>query len=312
MPHSIAVLIVHGMGSQTPGFSSKMRENLDENFSKALKHMEQGHRPGKNKALVYQEGFWADLTQKGEDLLKKRMFNDPDTDVDWIKVRRFFVDYFGDAIAYFKGSDDDPYSQYAKIHKRIHSAIQELCEKFNGTNNTGQKFYLTVVSHSLGTVVLSDYFYDRRETLEHEQGLIFSNFFTMGSPIALYANRFYDHRKKDTPFHKFQPQGVRDKRGVWVNMFDEDDIVGYPLRPINDHCKKVVTADLNVSVGSFLTGWNPASHTGYWEDETVGKIIAEKLAIDWLRVNGWDSPQQTRSRTKAYKKRYGMPYRIPL
>ena len=29
MPHSFAVLIVHRIGSQTQGFSSKMRENLE-------------------------------------------------------------------------------------------------------------------------------------------------------------------------------------------------------------------------------------------------------------------------------------------
>lgn len=50
-----------------------------------------------------------------------------------------------------------------------------------------------------------------------------------------------------------------------------------------------------------LMGWNPASHTGYWEDAKVGKIIAEKLAIDWLRVNKWDKKEKTITRTKKYK-----------
>ena len=91
-------------------------------------------------------------------------------------------------------------------------------------------------------------------------------------------------------------------------MFDEDDIVGYPIRPVNSYCKKAVTADLNVSVGSFLAGGTPLSHTGYWEDEEVGKIIAEKLNIDWLRVNRWDKKEKTLARTKKYKKRYNMPH----
>jgi hypothetical protein len=69
----------------------------------------------------------------------------------------------------------------------------------------------------------------------------------------------------------------------------------------------VVTADLNVSVGSFFSGGTPASHTGYWEDKAVGKIIAEKLAIDWLRVNKWDTKDQTLKRITSYKKRYKMP-----
>ena len=69
-----------------------------------------------------------------------------------------------------------------------------------------------------------------------------------------------------------------------------------------------MTADLNVSVGSFLAGGTPLSHTGYWEDEEVAKIIAEKLNIDWLRVNRWDKKEKTLARTKKYKKRYNMPH----
>ena len=91
-------------------------------------------------------------------------------------------------------------------------------------------------------------------------------------------------------------------------MFDEDDIVGYPIRPLNSYCKKAVTADLNVSVGSFLAGGTPLRRNGYWEDEEVGKIIAEKLNIDWLRVNRWDKKEKTLARTKKYKKRYNMPH----
>jgi hypothetical protein len=280
-----------------------MQENLRSNFKKALQHMGQGDREGQDDALIFREGLWADITQDGEDTLKDRMFNDPDTDVDWIKARKFFVDYLGDAISYFKGKAPDVYSQYNAIQTRIDGLIQNL----SGDTNPNQNTLLTVVSHSLGTVVLSDYLYDKRDTLEPKYQLIFSNFFTMGSPIALYANRFYNHQSERNPFANFKPQKVQDENGVWINLFDEDDIVGYPIRPVNSYCKKAVTADLNVSVGSFISGGTPLSHTGYWEDDEVGKIIAEKLAIDWLRVNKWDKKEKTLARIKKYKERYDMP-----
>lgn len=301
MDTRLAVFIVHGIGNQKKGFSHDMQENLRSNFKMALQHMGQGDREGQDDALIFREGLWADITQDGEDILKNRMFNDPDTDVDWRKARNFFVDYLGDAISYFKGKTADMYSQYIAIHSRIDGLVHNLSSETNPNQNT----LLTVVSHSLGTVVLSDYLYDKRDTLESKYQLIFSNFFTMGSPIALYANRFYNHQTKN--FSDFKPQKVKDSNGVWVNMFDEDDIVGYPIRPVNSYCKKTVTADLNVSVGSFLAGGTPASHTGYWEDEQVGKIIAEKLAIDWLRVNKWDNKEKTLARIKKYKDRYNMP-----
>ena len=280
-----------------------MQENLRSNFKKALQHMGQGDREGQDDALIFREGLWADITQDGEDTLKDRMFNDPDTDVDWFKARKFFVDYLGDAISYFKGKASDVYSQYNAIQTRIDGLIQNL----SGDTNPNQNTLLTVVSHSLGTVVLSNYLYDKRDTLEPKYQLIFSNFFTMGSPIALYANRFYNHQSERNPFANFKPQKVQDENGVWINLFDEDDIVGYPIRPVNSYCKKVVTADLNVSVGSFISGGTPLSHTGYWEDDEVGKIIAEKLAIDWLRVNKWDKKEKTLARIKKYKERYDMP-----
>ena len=278
-----------------------MQENLRSNFKKALQHMVKGDQEGQDDALIFREGLWADITQDGEDILKSRMFNDPDTDVDWRKARDFFVDYLGDAISYFKGKTTDIYSQYNEIHNRIDGLVQNLSNETNPNQNT----LLTVVSHSLGTVVLSDYLYDKRDSLKTEYQLIFSNFFTLGSPIALYANRFYNHQSKN--FSNFKPHKVKDANGVWINMFDEDDIVGYPIRPVNSYCKKAVTADLNVSVGSFLAGGTPASHTGYWEDKQVGKIIAEKLAIDWLRVNKWDNKEKTLARMKKYKDRYNMP-----
>ena len=280
-----------------------MQENLRSNFKKALQYMGQGDREGQDDALIFWEGLWADITQDGEDTLKDRMFNDPDTDVDWIKARKFFVDYLGDAISYFKGKASDVYSQYNAIQTRIDGLIQNL----SGDTNPNQNTLLTVVSHSLGTVVLSNYLYDKRDTLEPKYQLIFSNFFTMGSPIALYANRFYNHQSERNPFANFKPQKVQDENGVWINLFDEDDIVGYPIRPVNSYCKKAVTADLNVSVGSFISGGTPLSHTGYWEDDEVEKIIAEKLSIDWLRVNKWDKKEKTLARIKKYKERYDMP-----
>ena len=51
-----------------------------------------------------------------------------------------------------------------------------------------------------------------------------------------------------------------------------------------------------------------SDHSLLWEDEEVGIIIAEKLNIDWLRVNRWDKKEKTLARTKKYKKRYNMPH----
>ncbi|CCQ89999.1 conserved hypothetical protein [Nitrospina gracilis 3/211] len=302
MDKKIAVFIVHGIGSQKKGFSEAIEKNLRSNFRNALRHMGEDHRTGIEDALLFKEGLWADIVQEGEDELQKRLFRDPDTDVDWLCCRRFSIDNFGDAISYCKGPNEGPYSQYRKIHERIGQLIKEISDQTHPSENT----LLTVVSHSLGTVILSDYFYDTRNTLKPDRQLVFTNFFTLGSPISIYANRFYNCESDSDPFAGFLPQKVEDEQGVWVNIFDEDDIVGYPIRPINAHCREAVTADINIDVGSFLLGWTPFCHRGYWKNKKIGKVIAEKLAIDWLRVHG-EAAETTMKRIGDYKKRYKMP-----
>jgi hypothetical protein len=37
-------------------------------------------------------------------------------------------------------------------------------------------------------------------------------------------------------------------------------------------------SDKKVSVGNFLTGWNPVSHGGYWTDKDVVKPIAKEIS----------------------------------
>ena len=110
MDKSLAVLIVHGIGAQTKGFSMTMKKNLKDNFTKALKHMKIPDAPKPDDALIFQEGLWADITQKGEDKLRDWLFNDPNTEVDWTKIRKFFITNLGDAISYFKGTAGDGYS----------------------------------------------------------------------------------------------------------------------------------------------------------------------------------------------------------
>ena len=67
-------------------------------------------------------------------------------------------------------------------------------------------------------------------------------------------------------------------RAKWLNYFDPDDVLGYPLKPINDAFDRVVTADIEINVGGFAVSWNPASHTAYWTDNDFTEPVAEFLS----------------------------------
>jgi len=72
------------------------------------------------------------------------------------------------------------------------------------------------------------------------------------------------------------PVALRDK-AKWLNFFDPDDVLGFPLKPINKAYDAVVTADIDVNVGGIFTNWNPVSHNEYWEDRSMAKPVAEFL-----------------------------------
>lgn len=77
----------------------------------------------------------------------------------------------------------------------------------------------------------------------------------------------------------------RGLTGEWVNYYDEDDVIGYPLKTLNGAYRKVVKADRGVNAGGLLSAWNPASHLGYWTDNDVTTPIAGALARTWRAVN---------------------------
>lgn len=65
---------------------------------------------------------------------------------------------------------------------------------------------------------------------------------------------------------------LEDASGVWFNVFDKDDPIGYPLKCLNEAYRSVVTGDVFVGTGLF-----GLSHTGYFKSRDVHRLIAERL-----------------------------------
>ena len=64
------------------------------------------------------------------------------------------------------------------------------------------------------------------------------------------------------------------KKAKWLNLFDADDVLGWPLKQLSLSYSDAVSEDIEVSVGNILTSWNPANHAAYWTDDTVIKPVA--------------------------------------
>ena len=60
-------------------------------------------------------------------------------------------------------------------------------------------------------------------------------------------------------------------------FFDADDVLGCPIKEMSDSFNVDWISDTKVSVGGFLTGWNPISHLKYWTDKDVLRPIANEI-----------------------------------
>ncbi len=254
------VFIIHGVGDQDKGYSMPFQKKLKK-FIKSYSNV-----PNTNIKTILKEIRWSPITQKIQDKLAKRFSKQK---LGFKTFRKIMLNLIGDALAYQDSDRGD------EVYKDIHASIDKAradVDKIVGNNPVEY----TIVAHSLGSVIASDYCYDNTHSFK------LTNFFTMGSPIALWTMRAGDPKNADTPVQ------VDDTNGAWINIFDDDDIIGWPLRVINKHYRKAVDFDYNTEIGGFLDREHPLSHRGYWKDGNAVKPIAKKIALDQERlIRGW-------------------------
>jgi hypothetical protein len=277
MTQKIAVAVVHGIGNQAPEFADKLKA--------ALQHL---CKDTCGDDVVIKPVYWAPAMEQKEDALWDRLIAGGPMALR--NFRRLAIDYVADALAYQPTADDR--KTYDDIHVVYAQTLRALAEE------AGETAPLCVVSHSLGTVISSNYIYDlqkpqlisdqvRAEMTDTplERGETLNLLYTLGSPIALWSLRYRDFGK---PISIPAPQLLDhypDLQSAWVNIYDKDDLVGFPLRDLNNAYSRAVSADIQVNVGNLLTEWNPLSHLGYLSDSDVVRPIAESLINTWKAVN---------------------------
>lgn len=288
MTQKVAVAVVHGVGKQDKDFSKEMTEKLKERFVDEI-----GGRATKDD-LVVKPVYWAPEIQPAEDELWKNLRQGGE--MDFIALRHFLIDFAADAIAY------QPTPKDRAIYDGIHLIFAETLKKL--AQKAGEAAPLCVIAHSLGSAIASNYIYDLqihptrsiisdpvRDAIGEnplERGETLTLLYTLGSPIAIWSLR-YKEPEFGVPIAVPAPllgkhHAVLVDKAEWLNFYDRDDVLGYPLEPVNDLYKAVVK-DRPINAGGFLSSWNPISHIRYWTDKDVLKPIAESLAGVWQTVN---------------------------
>ncbi len=280
IPHY--VLIVHGIGSEEKGFSGSLPKKITEVFQTTVGRFTLQPPQG---AIDIREAVWSGVTQADQRKLWGRLFPNLDNWISHVRYRAFLrkyaVDYVGDLIAYV---ETPGLNKYRDIHQKLFQVMDQCTQDAGSHGATARNPALfTVVAHSLGSVIAADAIYNRIESGTWPAQLQLANLITLGSPLALYTLRYGD------PDNSKWPITMQDPDGLWINIYDPQDVVGYPLKPVNKQYDQAVHIDKVINAGQWWKVWqspqqaSPGSHLLYWGDNTVAEIIGRKAALDWLR-----------------------------
>ncbi len=101
---------------------------------------------------------------------------------------------------------------------------------------------------------------------------------TFGCNIPLFTLAFNEAVPITFPAAQLPDPGDVRTKAKWLNYYDPDDVLGYPLKAINDAYDDVVDEDKSINVGGLFSSWNPLSHNKYWTDNDFTKPAAEFIA----------------------------------
>jgi hypothetical protein len=294
MTQSLNVLIVHGIGWRRQGgtYCAPLQENIRAAFAKHLHelHLKDVKLPTPDEALRFQAVCWDPVTQDPQDALLELLFGKTGRRGHFsltYQLRRNMVGLLGDVAAY-ESNPENPV--YRAIHAHMDTAVRQLAQDSLAERVGDDYSPLTIIAHSLGSVISSDYVWDHTKDTGHSQyiadyGLVLINMILLGSPMAVYALRGNAYGSIQSIHQGLDcPVRVDPKHGLWLNVYDEQDAIALPLEPIHAY-KDAGVVDYPVNAGNIVTSWNLASHTAYWTCKPAAHVTGHKLALDWARLN---------------------------
>lgn len=268
MSRHIAVAVLHGMGTEEEHFSVELKHRVTETYLALNKHHQ-------DDDLVWHEIYWGDLVRdKHMQIVQAVNYRN---DLAYPNLREWIIDYMSTALLYRQGSD-----LYKQIHQRVRAQLTRFAHH---RRIDADRTPLVVLAHSFGSVI-AHYFMrelasqDNAQLTRFEQWQTLVGLITFGSPLAIWAAQ---NGGQVNPIAGDHLSSALREKARWINFYDKDDIIAYPLKAISDDYKNAVTEEWEINVGSARTSWNPSCHNGYWEDpdfyKPVAKYLAEIIAV---------------------------------
>lgn len=286
MTTKLAILLLHGMGditkSEFESRVSRLREDLNEEIDGKRDNTE-------NLPVIFKPVFYQDTLQDNQNELYTLLNT---RELDWKMLRKFLMFSISDAASLEHGAGNDN-SVYTQVQTRIYNALHEVYNE--GVEN------VIIIAHSLGGQIISNYIWDSQianprqgvwkqrpsDLDDHTEEFLrlrgLRCLLTTGCNIPVFVAGHDNIRAIDTRETEFE----------WHNFFDEDDVLGWPLKSMGGKFDssydmhgisydEAVTKDHVINAGGSLwswatKSWNPLSHGEYWNDGDFLEILAEKV-----------------------------------
>lgn len=282
----VVLITVHGMGETPPDYAADLGQRLlGQIGQRFLQQVDM-------RAVFYQ-----DILKPNEREVLERIAGKGAGAVRYAYLRKFLLFGFADA-AGLENRKEDPGSVYELAQMEIAKTLLDAY-RANGAETP-----LVLLSHSLGCQVLSSYIYDAQKAMN-------------GMPVAAGVWRDIDHWARSlrgsaltaaekrflscgtalgwittgcnipifVAAHKEMtiiPIAPPRPSFRWLNLYDPDDVLGWPLQPLSAGYHALVEdRAINAGRGVFdliVKSWNPLSHEIYWRDSEVVRALASMLA----------------------------------
>jgi hypothetical protein len=284
MSYRLAVLLVHGMGAADADYSRGLVDRLRRRLGRDL--------AGR---VEFEACHWSPVLQGHQDRVwQKLLASRKPMDQKW--ARKWVVSALGDPVGYLSGYLQAGEPVYLKVHECLRASLAALEQRLDFAAGTP----LLVLAHSLGSVVVSNYLWNEQRAsgevtpaapsrtvpgaaekrapmgrTPFERMETLTTLVTYGSTIPLFLPPVEPIECVRLPRETLPPQLRSVAR--WLNVYDPDDLLGYPLANVWDDTKGTVIEDVTVNAGIFPLSETPLSHGFYDRDAGFVRLVAAEM-----------------------------------
>lgn len=271
----LGILMIRGSGS--PGF--KDQEDFIDRLFKQLRR--EGKDPEKH--IATQVVNWYEPLETEQQILISRL-QDSDLKVRGKVLRRLLLRNITDLINY-GGRPNQLSTAYEEIHQLVTKDLRTL------QNQLIPDAPLIILASSMGTEVINNHIWDRQQFQTKHPGVqdplgqtafermeTLVGLFTMGNNIPIFGAALTIDDLRPIEFPDANLPNTLKPLSEWVNMYDKNDPLGYPITFINSYFGDGRVADIQYNVGNLFVFWNIASHFFYWRSRKICNRICQFTA----------------------------------